>query len=215
MSAAPIDISMPLADGIPLWPGSPGASMRLLKSLADGDPADATELTIEVHTGTHLDAPSHTLPGAPTMSDYGLEVGIGAALVADTGAAAELDADVLEGLGVPAGTERLLLKTRNSRTEPPLHSQPFTEDYAALTVSGSEWLVANGIRLVGIDYLSIQRFEAPLETHHVLLRAGISILEGLRLDRVEPGRWELICLPLSLPGREAAPARAVLREVAG
>ena len=195
---------------MPVWPGSPGYSARLVKSLAGGDPADATELTLEVHTGTHLDAPSHTLPGAATMGEYDLATGYGKALVVDTGDASRIDAVVLEGLGIPAGTERLLLRTRNT-TGVPLHSRTFTEDYAALTLDGAEYLVSRGIRLVGIDYLSIQRFEDPADTHHTLFRGGVTILEGLKLDDVDPGHWELVCLPLSMPGLEAAPARAVLR----
>ena len=210
MSTELIDISMPLTEDMPVWPGSPGHAARLVKSLAGGDPVDATELTLELHTGTHLDAPSHMFPGAATMGEYDLATAFGKALVVDTGAASRIDASVLEGLGIPTGTERLLLRTRNT-TGVPLHSRTFTEDYAALTLDGAECLVSWGIRLVGIDYLSIQRFEDPVDTHHTLFRGGVTILEGLQLDDVEPGHWELVCLPLSLPGLEAAPARAVLR----
>lgn len=208
-----IDISMPLTKDMPVWPGSPGHTARLVKSLQGGDSADATELTLELHTGTHIDAPSHMLPGAQTMGEYDLATAIGNARVVDTGAAGRINAQVLERLDIPAGTERLLLRTRNS-TGTPLHSRRFTEDYAALTPDGAEFLVARGVRLVGIDYLSIQRFEDPVDTHHALFRGGVTILEGLKLDDVEPGHWELLCLPLSLPGLEAAPARAVLRRQA-
>lgn len=210
MNTELIDISMPLTNDMPVWPGSPGHTARLVKSLQGGDSADATEVTLELHTGTHIDAPSHMLSGAPTMGEYDLATAIGDALVVDTGDAGRIDAQILQHLDIPTGTERLLLRTRNS-TGTPLHSRSFTDDYVALTLDGAEMLVTRGVRLVGIDYLSIQRFEDPVDTHHTLFRGGVTILEGLKLDDVEPGHWELICLPLSLPGLEAAPARALLR----
>jgi arylformamidase len=148
------------------------------------------------------------------MDDYDLATGIGAALVVDTGPADEIDAAVLDALEVPAGTRRLLLRTRNS-ARPELREPPFREDFAALTRDGAEWLVERGIGLIGIDYLSIQRFGDPLDTHHVLFRGGVTILEGLWLAHVDPGRYELVCLPLRLAGCEAAPARAVLRRIDG
>ncbi len=201
---------MPVSDRLPVWPESPGASLTSLQSLADGAEADVSELRMDVHTGTHLDAPSHMIAAAPTMDDYDLATGLGEVVVVDTGEADELDADLLATIELPADARRVLLRTRNSaRAE--LREPPFATDYAALTLSGAEWLVERGVKLVGIDYLSIQRFGDPLDTHLVLFRGGVTILEGLWLAGVAPGRYELICLPLRLAGREAAPARAVLR----
>jgi arylformamidase len=201
---------MPVSDRLPVWPESPGASLTPLQSLADGAEADVSELRMDVHTGTHLDAPSHMIAAAPTMDDYDLPTGLGEVVVVDTGEADELDADLLATIELPADARRVLLRTRNSaRAE--LREPPFATDYAALTLSGAEWLVERGVKLVGIDYLSIQRFGDPLDTHLVLFRGGVTILEGLWLGRVAPGRYELICLPLRLAGCEAAPARAVLR----
>ncbi len=211
---AVIDISMPLLGEIAVWPGSPGASRTELDSLAAGAQANVSQLTMDVHTGTHLDAPAHMIDGAETMDDYALQTGLGEALVLDTGDAPALDAEVLTALDPPADTRRILFRTRNSRL-PELRTAPFTADYTALTLSGAEWLVDRGIELVGIDYLSIQRFEDPTDTHHVLFRGGVTILEGLWLTDVAPGRYELLCLPLPLAGCEAAPARAVLRELRG
>jgi arylformamidase len=203
-----IDISMPLSEATPSWPGSPGAKTKQLKSLAAGDEANASLLEMDVHTGTHLDAPSHMLRDGQTIDQYDLEVGVGAGTVADTGTADAIDADVLAGLELPADCRRLLLRTRNSRR--PELQRRFSPDYAALTRSGAEWIVERNIELVGIDYLSIQLFSDPTETHHILFRAGVAILEGLQLERVQPGRYELACLPLRLAGAEASPARAVL-----
>lgn len=201
---------MPLGGGTPAWPGSPGAIVERLKSLADGDPAEVTSLTLDVHTGTHVDAPAHMLGGAPTMDGYALESGIGEVIVADSGEASLIDAGVLASLDLPEGCTRLLLRTANSAR--PKLQEEFASDYAALTVSGAEWLVSQRIELIGIDYVSIQLFDDPIETHLVLFRAGIVILEGLRLEAVEPGSYELLCLPLPLAGAEASPARAVLRK---
>jgi arylformamidase len=204
-----IDISMPVSSGTPAWPGSPGARTRQLKSLAEGDEANASLVEMDVHTGTHLDAPSHMLRDGQTIEQYDLEVGMGAATVADTGAADAIDAEALASLGLPDDCRRLLLRTQNSR-RPELRHR-FSPDYAALTLSGAEWVVERGLALVGIDYLSIQLFDDPTETHHVLFRAGITILEGLRLETVQPGAYELLCLPLLLSEAEAAPTRAVLK----
>jgi arylformamidase len=209
-----IDISMPVSDRLPAWPESPGASLRFLQTLAEGAEADVSELRMDVHTGTHVDAPAHMIAGAATMDAYDLAAGVGEAVVVDTGDAEEIDADVLASLELPADTRRLLLRTRNS-ARPELREPPFATDYSALAPNGSEWLVERGIELVGIDYLSIQRFGDPLETHLILFRGGVTILEGLWLADVDPGRYELMCLPLRLAGREAAPARAVLRRLDG
>ena len=209
-----IDISMPISERIPAWPDSPGARVTQLQSLAAGAEAEVSSLTMDLHTGTHLDAPAHMIAGAQTMDDYALEAGVGEVLVLDAGEAEELGADVLAALEVPADTRRILLRTRNSR-RPALGERPFSPDFAALTLDGAEWLVDRGIELVGIDYLSIQRFDDPLDTHLTLFRGGVTILEGLWLADVSPGSYELLCLPLRLVGCEAAPARAVLRELRG
>jgi arylformamidase len=204
-----IDISMPLSAATPSWPGSPGARTKQFKSLAAGDQANASLLEMDIHTGTHLDAPSHMLADGATIDQHKLEAGVGAATVADTGSARAIDAQVLANLGRPDDCRRLLLRTQNSR-RPELRHR-FSPDYAALTLSGAEWVVERGITLVGVDYLSIQLFDDPTETHHVLFRAGITILEGLRLETVQPGAYELLCLPLLLSEAEAAPTRAVLK----
>jgi arylformamidase len=204
-----IDIAMPVSEATPAWPGSPGARTRNFKSLETGDDANASILEMDVHTGTHVDAPAHMLAGGAPVESIALEAGLGEASVADTGDAVGIDAVVLEGLGLPPACKRLLLRTRNSwRSE---LQQQFADDYSALTLSGAEWIVKRQIQLVGIDYLSIQLFNDTPETHHALLRAGVVILEGLRLDKARPGRYELLCLPLSLPGCEASPARAVVK----
>jgi arylformamidase len=207
-----IDISMPLSERTPAWPDSPGVAVRPLKSIDRGAEANVSQLRADIHAGTHLDAPSHMISDGATIDEYPLARGLGEAVVIDTGEAREID-DELLAAAVPDGTRRVLLRTRNSRGPGPEAS--FHSDFAALTLTGARWLVERGVELVGIDYLSIQRFGDPLDTHLVLFDGGVTILEGLWLAEAQPGRYELVCLPLKLPGCEGAPARAVLRLLDG
>lgn len=208
MSAALYDISMPLRSGIPLWPESPGLRMEQFMSFAQGDEANVTQLSMDVHTGTHVDAPRHFIEAGATLEEIGLEPFVGRACVVDTGAVKEITASLLADARIPPDTQRLLLRTANSSK--PIEPT-FDEDYAALTPDGAQWLLDElDLKLVGIDYLSIQRFADPPDVHLSLLGSGVAILEGLRLGDVAPGVYELVCLPLRLVGPEGAPARAVL-----
>jgi arylformamidase len=202
------DISLLLDRDLPTWPSSPGVVTTLRNSIARGDVANVSQLNVDVHTGTHVDAPLHFVDGARSVDELGLEPFIGPALVVDTGAAERLTVAVLEEV-VPDATERVLLRTVNSLRRD-LYETPFDPGFAALTLDGAQWLAARGPRLVGIDYLSIQRFTEPPDVHRVLLGAGIAILEGLRLQDIDPGHYELVCLPMRLADVEGSPARAIL-----
>lgn len=204
------DISMPLTGNTPIWPGSPGVQTSTRLSLAEGDPANSSCLAMDVHTGTHVDAPRHFLSAGETIDQIRLESLIGPAVVADAGGDSAIGSPELRRLQIPPGTRRLLLRTRNS-LDPELRRAAFSPQYAALTLSGANWVAEQGLELIGIDYLSIQRYSESEEVHRVLLRNRVAILEGLHLADVPPGDYELICLPLRLVGTEAAPARAVLR----
>jgi arylformamidase len=203
------DISVALDGDLPIWPGSPGVFTKLRMSTGQGDDANVTQLSIDVHSGTHIDAARHCIDDGATVEELGLEPFIGAAVVVDTGPAKEITAAVLEAVSIPDDTERLLLRTANS-ARPDLYHTPFDEDYAALTLDGAELLAAKDLRLVGIDYLSIQRYSESPEIHRALLGVGIPLLEGLSLAKVAPGAYELICLPMRLVNVEGAPARAIL-----
>jgi arylformamidase len=204
-----IDISWPLGPNTPVWPGSPGIETSSHLAMARGDAANATRLTMDVHTGTHVDAPRHFVPDGAFLEELGLEPFVGDAYVARIGDVQEIDADALEAAGIPPTVRRLLLATSNSR-DGSSSTTPFREDYAALTPGGAQWAVTRGLALIGIDYLSIQRYSDPPDTHEILLGAGIAILEGLALSGVEEGSYTLVCLPLRLLSCEAAPARAIL-----
>ena len=208
-----IDISMPLSDGMLAWPGSPNVATERFQSLAAGDGANGSRLSMDVHCGTHLDAPLHVIDGAADMGSIALDVLVGPALVIDVPEVRAIGPDELEPR-VAQGTQRLLLRTANSQGGA-MRRDDFDEDFAALSADGARWLVEHGVALIGIDYLSIQRFADDQTTHRVLLGAGVAILEGLVLEHVAPGAYELVCLPVSLPRLEAAPSRAILRPLEG
>ncbi len=167
-----IDISMPLRPGMVAWPGSPNVEAPLFLRMADGDPANATRLSLDVHCGTHVDAPLHQIDGAASMASMALEDLCGPAVVVEIGDARRIGPAELAA-AVPDETVRVLLKTSNSRGG--VAADAFDEQYAALTADGAQWLVDRGVRLVGIDYLSIQRYDddaddapdpAPGTCHH-------------------------------------------------
>jgi arylformamidase len=203
------DISVALDGELPIWPDSPGVYTKLRMAIGQGDDANVTQLSIDVHSGTHVDAPRHCIDDGATVEELGLDPFIGPAIVLDTGPAEEISASVLDAAMIPDDTERLLLRTANS-SRPDMYQTPFDADYAALTLDGAEWLASRNLRLVGIDYLSIQRYSEPPDVHRALLGAGIPLLEGLSLAKVTPGAYELICLPMRLVNVEGAPARAIL-----
>lgn len=204
-----IDISRRLTRDIACWPGSRAFTIHSESAIADGSEANVSALELDAHTGTHVDAPLHFIREGAAIDGVGLDPFVGPAFVADIPGARRIGRAELDAADVPEGTTRLLLRTPNSLDDAFVDG-PFREDFAALTIDGAEWAVERGLKLVGIDYLSIQRFEDSFDTHRVLLGAGVCILEGLDLREVTPGSYRLVCLPLRLVGTEAAPARAVL-----
>jgi arylformamidase len=196
-----IDISVAVRPGMVTYPGDPTVSLERVVSIADGGVCNLSRLDFGVHSGTHVDAPLHFIDGAPAAESLPLEVLIGEARVLDLTGAESLDAAAFERLELG---ERVLLKTRNSEL---WALDSFSDDHVGLTRSGAEALVARGVRLVGIDYLTIGDEDA----HHALLGAGVVALESLDLRGVEPGEYELICAPLKLVGSDGAPARVLLR----
>ncbi len=204
-----IDISLPLTVEMPVWPGSPNFEITQVASLQK-DGCNETKLMLGSHTGTHIDAPYHFIEGGVTVDCLSLDALVGRAYVLECTGVKEITSDVLQSLNVPTDVERLLLKTDNSELRTSADHN-FYEDFAALTADGAQWVVSRGIKLVGIDYLSIQRFYDSNATHEILLEAGVVILEGLNLAEVSQGFFDLTCLPLNIVGAEGAPARAILR----
>ena len=205
------DISVPLGRGLPAWPGSIGMRLERVCRIENGDKANVSKLTCDVHTGTHIDAPSHFITGGNTVTQIPLDVLIGEAIVADLTTVSIITPSDLAGLELPPGTKRLLLRTKNSKLWED-YGNEFCSAFVALTPEAAQWVVNRGIKLLGIDYLSIEPFtDSTQQTHITLLSAGVVILEGLNLSQIVPDTYELICLPLKLVEAEGAPARAILR----
>jgi arylformamidase len=205
------DISLPISESLAVWPGDPGIRITQPSHLDRGDAATVTRLDMGAHTGTHVDAPAHFIPGGSGVDALDLDVLVGPARVVHALEGDVLSTEVLGGLQIPSGTERVLFRTRNSERWA-RGAREFAEDFVAITEGGARWLVERGVRLVGIDYLSVGPFSAPAPTHRVLLRAGVILLEGLNLSGVAAGVYQLVCLPLRILGAEGAPARAILMD---
>jgi len=203
-----LDISVGLSDRLPTWPGGVGFHLERTQQI-EQDGVNVSKIESCVHVGTHVDAPSHFVAGGNTVEDLSLQVLMGPAAVVSVPEASSITADLLDSLAVPPGTKRLLFKTKNSELWT-RGVREFKRDYVALTADAARWVVDRDIRLVGVDYLSVQRFQDSPLTHEILLKAGVIIVEGLNLAKVEPGEYELACLPLKIIGSEGAPARAVL-----
>jgi arylformamidase len=203
------DISLPISESLVVWPGDPPIRITQPAHLERGDVATISRLDMGAHTGTHVDAPAHFVAGGSGVDSLDLEVLVGPAWVVHALEADVLSAEVLERLVIPPGVERLLFRTRNS--EQWARSAPeFSKDFVGITQDGARWLLDHGVRLVGIDYLSVAPFHDTVPTHQLLLQAGVILVEGLNLSEVAPGVYRLVCLPLKIRGADGAPARAIL-----
>jgi arylformamidase len=199
-----IDVSVPIREDMPVYDGNPGVRLTRVQAIEEGASANVSDVELGTHTGTHVDAPLHFIPDGDAVETLPLEVMVGPAHVVDaTSLDGPIDADSLAGLDLPRGAERLILKTPNSEL---WARNDFTRDFIRLTADGARLLIGRGVRLVAIDYLSI----GDQDAHRVLLGSGVIALEGLDLRQVEPGPYQLVCLPLRLVGSDGAPARVIL-----
>jgi len=206
------DVSVALSDDIPTYPGDPGIRISMWSTLASGDQANVSQLKFGAHTGTHVDAPAHFFEGAAGVESLPLDILIGPADVIQVPNGSLVIDEAFIVRNCEPGTPRILFKTRNSGFWK--ETGGFRTDYTYLEPRAAAKLVEQGIKLVGIDYLSVEEFKSDsFQTHHVLLSHGVVIVEGLDLGCVPAGRYELICLPLRIRGGsgDGAPARAVLR----
>jgi arylformamidase len=213
-SAVPIyDLSVPISSELPTYPGDPGIKIDDWLKLADGAVANVSSLCFGAHTGTHVDAPAHFIPGAKKVELLDLEVLIGEAEVIEVPNDKLTIDERFVAANVKDRTARILFKTRNSAFWT-TDNTAFRTDFTYLELEAAQWLVNQGVKLVGIDYLSIEKFASEdHKAHRELLSREVVILEGLNLSEVPAGKYELICLPLRLrtPLGDGAPARAVLR----
>ncbi len=196
-----LDISVAIRPGMVTYPGDPTVRLERISALANGAAANISRLDFGVHTGTHVDAPAHFIDGAPAAETLPLQVLVGPARVVDaTRVTGRLDGEALAQIEL---AERVLFKTCNSML---WEQDSFVDDFVSLTGGGAKALIERGVRLVGIDYLSLGDEDA----HRALLGAGIVAVEGLDLRDVDPGEYQLVCAPLKLVGSDGAPARAFL-----
>jgi len=204
------DISVPVKTGGLVYPGNPEIAIELQQAVARGAGANVSAIRFGSHTGTHVDAARHFFDDGEPVDKIDLDTLIGPALViAFDETLMAVEAADLETHDLKGHT-RVLLRTRNSTF---LSDPEFHRDYTFLAPSGAEYLVAKGVKLVGIDYLSIEQFHSGHHrTHRTLLAKNVVIVEGLNLRDVTAGEYELVCLPLRLEGLDGAPARAVLIE---
>lgn len=203
------DISLPISESLVVWPGDPPIRITQPSHLDRGDMATVSRLDIGAHTGTHVDAPVHFFQGGGSVDSFNLDLLVGPARVVHALEADVLSASVLEALAIPPGTERVLFRTRNSERWAQ-GEEEFWTDYVGITDDGAQWLIEQGVRLVGIDYLSVAPFDELVAPHRTLLGAGLIVVEGLDLSGVAAGVYQLVCLPLKVVGGDGAPARAIL-----
>jgi arylformamidase len=204
-----IDVSVPVRAGMVHWPGDPEVKLERTTSIADGADANLTRMDMSAHTGTHMDAPLHFFDDDPGIETFPLDIALGRARVIRIEGEEPIDRGQLEGLDIQGG-ERILFRTRNSDRS--WWERDFDPSFVHVSVEAAEFLGEVGVALVGVDYLSVGGYESDgAETHRALLGAGAWIVEGLNLSEIEPGDYDLICLPVKLVGSDGAPARVLVR----
>jgi arylformamidase len=204
-----LDVSVLLAPGLAAYPGNPEFDMTPVKRIASGDSSNNSRLVMGTHTGTHVDAPRHFFDDRPGADSLPLELLVGRARVIDLPHRGGITEAHLAAAGLREDL-RVLLRTPNSALWN--SSQGFYKDYTYVTEGGAKFLVDQGVKVVGVDYLSVEQFKkAGAPTHHVLLGSGVIVIEGLNLSEAEAGQYEMYCLPLRIAGADGAPARVVLK----
>lgn len=202
------DVTLPLTDAQPTWPGDDPFVYTETGTIEKGDHSNCASLSMSTHFGTHVDAPYHFITEGAPVDQLDLDLLMGPCLVVSAEAVEGPlieQADLVDK--VPADTRRLLVKTKHGKY---LGSGPFRKDLTAFSPACAEWLVNQGVRLLGIDYFSIGAYENPQPTHAIFLGAGGVAVENVDLRQIEPGAYHLICLPMKIQGSGGASARVLL-----
>ncbi|MDZ7831586.1 MAG: cyclase family protein [Desulfobacterales bacterium] len=204
-----IDISVPLRTGMASWPGDPPVRITRVSDMENGDGANLTQINMSAHSGTHVDAPLHFYENGKSIEEIPFSALIGPARVIEITDPELVREEVLAEENILPG-ERILFKTRNSTRNWP--DEPFTADFVYLETDAARFLAESRVRTIGVDYLSVAGYgKNEAEAHRALLGAGIWVIEGLYMDAVSPGNYEMICLPIRLAESDGAPVRAVVR----
>jgi len=208
------DVSLVLRRDMVTWPGEPAPRIEPLRRIAKGDTANVSVVTISDHAGTHVDPPLHFIEAGNTADKLPLDALIGPCVVVAFDGPGHVSGEWLARAELPARTERILFKTPNSAGwgDP---KAAFTREFTTINASAARWCVEHGIKVVGVDYLSIEPQgpeKAGYPVHKTLLAADVVIIEGLDLRSVVPGQYELVCAPIKLLNGDGAPARVFLIE---
>jgi arylformamidase len=205
-----IDISMPLRNGVVGWPGDVPVELARRATIGQGSDYNISMITLSTHAGTHMDAPLHFIRGGMSIDMLPFDATVGPARVVEIEDTESIKPAELERLAIVEG-ERILFKTSNSNS--PWPDLDFQDGYVHISPEGAEFLVEKKVRCVAIDYLSVGSLDmaCSVPTHTTLLAGGVWIIECVYLGGVQPGHYELICLPLRVEGAEGAPARAIIR----
>jgi arylformamidase len=204
-----IDVTWTIHHNLPVWPGENQPVLDQV-STVEADGVQGTRLAFGAHTGTHIDAPRHFIAGGATIDEIPLGVLIGPCLLVDH----QSEGPVIEATDLEKinwdGVKRVVFRTKSAFFA---MEGDFRPDYVGLGLDAAEFLVAKGVQLVGMDYLSVERFESQSDfpVHKALLGAGVVVIEGLKLKDLAPGYYELVALPLLLEGSEGSPARVLMR----
>lgn len=204
------DITLTITPELPVWPGDLKVKLERVKKMEEGSRDNLSQMAMGVHTGTHVDAPFHFIPEGIKIDEIPMETLIGPAQVVVLPDSVDLiTAEIVRSAGIMPRTKRVLFKTRNSK-----HwsegSKEFDTQFVAISPDGAEALVAMGMKLVGVDYLSVSPYNDSVPTHRALLGAGVVCLEGANLSAVPSGEYTIYCLPMKLGATEGAPARVIL-----
>ncbi|HEY2986797.1 MAG TPA: cyclase family protein [Candidatus Binatia bacterium] len=203
------DISLSLSAETVRWITSPPFELHERRRMSRGDPNNSSGVTMSLHAGTHMDAPFHFVPDGAAIDELPLDLFIGPALVHAVETERTIGAEHIEAIDLN-GLTRVLFKTRNSEL---LQQGLYDPDFVAFSIEAAKALVTRGVKLVGLDYLSVARAgEEQVPVHRAFLDRGVALLEGVDLSGIEPGRYELICFPIRIRGADGAPCRAVLRD---
>ncbi len=203
-----LDVSVPLVQGMPAYPGNPDFELQPIKRIAEGASSNVSRLIMGTHTGTHVDAPKHFLENGTGVDALPLDLLLGRARVVEIAKRGAIGGSELAAAGLREDL-RVLLKTPNSA----LWNDPgFHPDYTYIDEEGARFLVEQGVKVIGVDYLSVEQYKkAGAPAHRALLSHGVVIIEGLNLSEAEPGMYEMYCLPLRVAGADGAPARVILK----
>ena len=210
-----IDVTVPLKEGMAIWPGDVTIKIERRRSMERGDAANNSAISLGVHTGTHMDAPKHFIKDGKSIDKLPLETSVGPARIIEIKDKISIKPEELKQHNIKKG-ERILFKTVNSPRC--WQTDAFVNDFVFVTRDAAQFLVDAGVILVGVDYLSVgspmdpEKTMRP-DTHQILLGAGLYLIEGLNLTAIKAGDYNLICLPLKLMDAEGSPVRAILQPV--